>query len=96
MKGFKADAIERAVKTIIQAALVTLPAVLGPADLRNWQALVWTMGAGAAGGLLSLLMSWASTRKGDPDTAAFLSAEADTPEPMRNDARPHPRPAPRH
>lgn len=68
-KRFWRDAAERAVRTFAQSTLATLG--VGAVDIlnTNWVGAL-SVGGGAA--IVSLLMSLASERIGDPDTASAL------------------------
>jgi len=70
---FWKDALERAVKTFAQVilAIVSVGVLTTPMELLNvnW---VPVLAAGGIGFLYSIVMSLASTSKGDPDSASLV------------------------
>ena len=69
--SFTRDAIERTVRTVVQAAVGAVLAVIvgsGGWDAISWE-VVWKTGAFA--GLVALLTALAAKRSGDSDSASF-------------------------
>lgn len=76
-KRFWLDAFERAIRTGAQIVAVGWP-VSAAIATTNWTLLGWTA-LGAAG--LSLVMSLAGSKTGDPTSASLVPAKASSPEP---------------
>jgi hypothetical protein len=72
MSGFTRDAIERVVRTVVQAAVAAVLAVVvgsGGWDAIDWS-IVWKTAAFA--GLVALLTALAAKPVGDSDSASLL------------------------
>jgi hypothetical protein len=75
MSAFTRDAVERVVRTTVQAAagaiLLYLTGIVGDG---GWDAINWSVcwKAGAAAGLLSVLTAVAGKGVASPDDASFL------------------------
>lgn len=75
MSTFTKDAVERVVRTTVQAAagaiLLYLTGIVGEG---GWDAIDWSVSwkAGAAAGLLSLLTAVAGKQFASPDDASFI------------------------
>ena len=75
MSFYSKDALERIVRTVIQAAVAAVLAVVvsaGGWDSIDW-GVVWRTGAFA--GLVAALTVVAAKQFGDPDSASFLDEE---------------------
>lgn len=75
MSSFTLDAAERVVRTVAQAAIAAVLAVVvgsGGWDAIDW-GIVWKTGAFA--GLVALLTALAAKPAGDPSNASFLGEE---------------------
>lgn len=77
-RKFWLDALERATRTGAQIIAIGWPASAAILDATNWKFLGVTA-AGAAG--LSLVMSLAGLKTGDPTSASLVPAKATEPEP---------------
>lgn len=79
MSSFKLDALERTVRTIVQAsAAAVLLYVTGAVGDGGFDAIDWSLvwKAGAAAGLLSFLTALAAKQTGSPNDASFTGGES--------------------
>lgn len=72
-KRFWRDTAERAVRTFAQSALATMGVGAVNVLTVDWQGV---LGVGAGAAVISLLMSLASERVGDPGTASVQRLDA--------------------
>lgn len=75
MSSFTRDAVERVVRTVVQASIAAVLAVVvgsGGWDAISWD-VVWKTGAFA--GLVALLTALASKQTGSPDDASFTGPQ---------------------
>lgn len=71
MRSFTRDAVERVARTVVQASIAAVLAVVvgsGGWDAISWD-VVWKTGAFA--GLVALLTALAAKQTGSPDDASF-------------------------